>query len=327
MIRSLSYILLTAIFLLGHSQVEAGWIVKNGHFYDADEVATLSLEEHFALGEQAYKEEDFREAARQFRIITRNFPNTKLGKETSYFLGISYFHIEEYEYANQELTHYLKSQSNPKYFEEAFSFKFLIAQEFRNGARRRIFGYRKMPKWLSGQKIAFEIYDEIISTLPCHELAAQSLWAKANLHWKIEDYKKAVESFHTLIRRFPKHELTPESYLAINRLYFEQSQREFQNPDILALSQLNLRKFQQDFPGEERHVQAEEDALAIKEIYAQGLFETGQFYERVKQPKASIIYYKTAIKQFPETSVAKHCYDRLEDLESHHPSKVLSATR
>lgn len=65
---------------------------------------------------------------------------------------------------------------------------------------------------------------------------------------------------------------------------------------------------------EERLEEAENNVEEIKEIYARGLYDTGQFYERVKKPRASIIYYKNAIKQFPDTQIAQLCQERLEAL-------------
>ena len=100
--------------------------------------------------------------------------------------------------------------------------------------------------------------------------------------------------------------MAPLAYLCINRVYVEQSLSEFQNPDLLALAQINYRKFARDFPKEERLAEAEADIHAIKEIYARGLYDTGQFYERVSKPKASVIYYLNAIKQFPDTHVADY---------------------
>ena len=92
----------------------------------------------------------------------------------------------------------------------------------------------------------------------------------------------------------------------------EQSATEFQNPDVLEFAQINLRRFKHDFPKEPRISQVEEDVLAIKEIYAKGLYDTGLFYERVGKPHASRIYYQNAIKQFPETHIAQLSQKRLE---------------
>lgn len=304
-------LLLSPIFC---SSLSAAWIVKNGKIYDADEVATLPVEEHYALGCEAYKNHDWREAIKQFRLVTSSYPHTSEGKDALFFLGVAYFYQEDCEFANESLSNYIRSHSNPKYFEEAMRFKFAIAEAFKNGAKRHMFGSRHLPKWLNGRNQALETYNEVIATVPCHELAAQSLFSKGELLWVNGEYRESVESYQTLIRRFPKHELAPISYLTINQIYLEQCQKEFQNPDLLALAQLNLKKFERDFPSEERLQVASEDVMEIKEVYAKGLFETGQFYERIHKPAASIIYYKNAIEQFPDTAIAKQCVDRLSAL-------------
>ncbi len=297
--------------------LEAAYILKGGKLVDADESATLPVDQHFELGMAAYEAHDWDEAARQFYIVVTNFPQSSYGREASYFLGIAYFVMEEFEFANIQFTHYIKGQNHPKHFEEAMQYKFRIANAFRDGARRRILGYKQLPKWLSAKEMALDTYDEVIATVPCHELAAQSLYNKGCLLWEMEDYRLSVEAFQVLIRRFPKHELAPECYLCINQVFLEQSEREIQNPDLLALAQLNVKKFKHDFPGEPRLTQAEEDVMEMKELYARGLYETGQFYERLKKPDASKIYYKNAIQQFPDTSMAQECRERLDALEAH----------
>lgn len=298
------------------AQVSAAYVLKDGKLIDADQVATLPADEHFALGSEAYRCHDWDEAVRQFYIVTRSFSGTVYAKEAFFYLGESYYRIGEFEFANQEFTHYIKSQNNPRLFEEAIQFKYAIAEAFKEGARRRILGSKHMPKWLSAHKMALETYDEVIATVPCHELAAQALFSKGDLLWNMQEYRASIEAYQMLIRRFPKHELAPESYLVINRIYLDQSVKEFQNPDLLALAQLNLKKFKQDFPGEERLVDAENDVLEIKEVYARGLYETGQFYERLNKPNASLIYYQNAIKQFPDTSIAQECRERLSAISS-----------
>lgn len=165
-----------------------------------------------------------------------------------------------------------------------------------------------------GRTLALKIYDEVIAALPSNDLAARALYAKGCLHWQIKEYRRAIEDFQLVIRRFPKHELAPESYVAISSIFVDQSQTEFQNPDILSFAEINLRRFKQEFPREQRIVDVEQDLASIKEFYAQGLYDTGRFYERIHKPCASIIYYKNAIKQFPDTNVAKCARERLNIL-------------
>lgn len=294
--------------------VQAAYVFQRGRLIDVNEAATMSAQEHFLAGSQAYEQQDWEEAAKHFSIIKVNFPTSPYAQEGYYFLGVSYYFLEEYDFANDAFSEYLMVQSNPRYFESAVEFKFCIADQLNAGAKRRILGTKKLPKWGSGENLSLQIYDEVIAAVPCSDLAAKALIAKACLQWRMRNYRPAVESLQMVIRRFPKYEQTPDCYVYIGKIYLEQSVYEFQNSDILAFAQINFKKFERDFPREERLCEAREDVMAIKEIYANGLYDTGQFYERKYEPRAAMIYYQDAIRQFPDTRVADLCRERIFSL-------------
>lgn len=298
---------------------EAAYTFKNGKLVDADVVASLPVQDHYNLGLAALEKEDWREAFRQFRIVITCFPTSPYASDSNYYLGVAEYYNEELDFANDSLTAYLKSKNNPKFFQEAIEYKYAIAEKLNAGHKRRFFGTKKMPKWASGKSLAIQIYDEVIASLPCHDLAARALFSKGELLWNQKEYKRAVESYQMVIKRFPKHELAPESFVTISKIYLEQSAIEFQNPDVLEFAQINLRRFKHDFPREPRVAEVEGDVLSIKEIYAKGLYDTGLFYERVSKPMASCIYYQNAIKLFPETKIAQLSQQRLDVLQLKRP--------
>lgn len=308
------YFWVSSLALLIPLTSDATFVLQNGALREVESVATLSVEEHYTLAVKAYEEANYVEAAKQFNILSLNFPGSNLGKEGLFFLGVSQYNNGDYEFANESFSNYLKCQSQPKHFEEAIGYKFTIAEAFRHGAKRHFFGTKQLPKWATGNTLALKIYDEVICSLPCHEYAAQSLYAKGYMLWEGQEWREAIDTYQMLIRRFPKHEYAPLAYLNINRVYLEQCLCEFQNPDLLALAQINTRKFARDFPKDERISDAEADIQAIKEVYARGLYETGQFYERTSSPSASVIYYQCAIDQFPDTHIAALCRKRLSVL-------------
>lgn len=307
---------LTILGCLCAGNLEGAFTIQNGSIVNSNEVATLSAEEHFNIGMRAMESADWREAVRQFQIVSANFPMSVSGQEANYYLGAAYFQCEEFDFANDAFSQYLKGHNNPQYFEEVITYKFAIANKFKNGARKHFFGTKQLPKWAPGQALAIEIYNEVIAAVPCHDLAAWSLFSKGEMLREDRAYRESVDVFQQLIKRFPKHELAPESYLIISKIYIEQSQCELQNPDLIAFSQINLRRFKQDFPREERLGEVEQDVLTLKEIYAHSLYDTGLFYERKNYPNASIIYYQNAIIQFPDTLVAQRCKQRLIKLGS-----------
>lgn len=274
-----------------------------------------SVETFYKRACAAYEHERWNIAARNFHSVVQYYPDSPQASDSWFFLGISNFKRDALEDANDAFTNYLRHDPKPENVENCIIYKFLIAQSFQNGAKRKMLGAKFLPAIMDGSENAIEIFDEIITTFPSHDLSSESLFAKGLLYWKQQEYRESIDAFQTLIRRFPRHDRAPESFLMISRVYLDQAKREIQNHDILALAQLNLRKFEYEFPAEERLAEARGYVDSIKETFAQGLASTGQFYERVKKPNASILYYRNAMEQFPGTQAAAFAQERLSILE------------
>ncbi|MCE5294614.1 MAG: outer membrane protein assembly factor BamD [Chlamydiales bacterium] len=308
-------IFLVLLCVLAPNLAEAGYIIKDGRFIDTKDIATLSVEEHYNLGVAALNNKDWEEAVHQFRVVTINFPATSWGKESYYFLGVAYFQANDKDLANQNFSTYLQENGHPVYFEETFQYKLAIADAFKKGAKRHLFGFEKLPSWMPDQDLAITIYDEIISSLPNNPIAAKALLSKGDLLRKREEFRGSIDAYSMVIRKFPRSEFASTAYSLISRVYLQQAQIDVHNPDILPLAQINIKKFSQDFPRDEKIQKAEDNLHEMKEIFANALYDTGQFYERKKQPKAAVLYYHTATVQFADTKIARNCKERLDALQ------------
>lgn len=280
-------------------------------YFRSEVEADCYLTKHYNLGCKYYNNEEWRKASSEFERVIFYFPCNDAAADASYYLAVSYFEMNEYDFANEEFSNYLKASQHPEFFEDAVAFKFCIAEHFKRGKKKHPFKMRYLPKWVSGQDSALVIYDEVVAALPNHELAIRALYSKGELLSSMREYRDSVEAYQTIIRRFPKNEIVPACYLKIADAYIEQARLEFQNPDILALAELNVRKFQNDFPRDERVAIAEESVRCIKEMYAKGLCDLGLFYERIHHPEAAAIYFQSSIEEFPDTRVAQFCRSRL----------------
>ena len=278
-----------------------------------------TIHQHYNAMIEHYQNENWKKLVYKSQNLISDFPNTPFALEGLYYLGIGYYKLGEFEYANQAFSKYLKKELSPKFFEQVFHFKFGIAQAFEQGMGTHLFGWKHMPKWLPAHEQALAIYNEIITTLSHDDLAARSLYRKGMLLLNIKEYKTSVEVFRTLIRRFPKHSLAPNSYLGIAHVYLAQSKNEFPDADRLDLAEVNLRKFRDHFPGEPRLVDAENIVLHMKESLAADLFEIAAFYMKTKKPKAATIYYTTIIKKYPGTKIAIQSQKHLEKLNASSP--------
>lgn len=264
---------------------------------------------------KAYQKQDWRDVIFNAKCLFSYFPNSPFSSEASYYQGVAFFVLHDFDFANQSFSRYLKNEATPKFFDEAISYKYKIALKFQNGHKRHLMGAARLPKWLPAKEEALEIYDEIITTLPRHDLAARSLYQKGGLLASLNDYKASIDSFQVLIRRFPKHELAPDSFLGIADVYLKQCQSEFPDPDILELVQVNLEKFEKSFPGEPRIKEAEKKLLDMRNFFAKDLYEVGSFYERTKKFEAAEIYYSTIISQYPQTKYAIKAKKHIDEIK------------
>ncbi len=139
---------------------EAAYTLKGGHRLMMDTTTPkLSAEEFYSLRSTALNDEIWGEAAKQFYLTTFYFPETTYGQDASFYLGIAYYHLQEFDFSNQAFSSYLNCQTNPRFFREAIQNKFSIAEQFREGALGRLFNTKQISKWSSGKELAIVIYD------------------------------------------------------------------------------------------------------------------------------------------------------------------------
>ena len=249
------------------------------------------------------------------RKLISGFPDSPFVSEAYYFQGIAFFELGDFDFSNEAFSKYLRNETTPKYFEQSIEYKFKIAEKFYEGAKRHLLGLKKLPRVLPAKDEALDIYEEIITTLPRHDLTARSLFKKGMLLYEFSDYKLSIEAFQILIRRFPKHHLAPEGYIGIQKVYLKQSKQEFTDPDVLELAEINLERFKSSFPGEPRVEKVNKMLIEMKDYFAKNLFEIGSFYQRTKKDDAAAIYYAKILSKYPQSSYAEKAEKILAKLD------------
>jgi outer membrane protein assembly factor BamD (BamD/ComL family) len=300
--------LLLPVFLFGgYSNVYGKWSPEKF-------VPVFSVQEHYDRGTQALNNNHWDEALINFMIIVYHFQETVFYHDALFYSAVSYYQKSELDLANKQFDRYLALGGKLKHFEKVFDYKLEIANYFTSGSRKHLFGFESLPKWAPGKGDSLVLFDEIIAALPGKEIAAQALYNKAELLKNKRQFHESIEALQTLSRRFPKHSLAADSYLRISEIYLTQSRKEAQNPDLIALAQVNIQRFAKFFPSDERVDHAKTNLIAMQEVYAQSLYDTGRFYERKKKPNASLIYYEDTIRKYPGTKAAAKSEDRLAKL-------------
>lgn len=282
--------------------------------FNSAEEAQCYLTTHYELGCKYYDEKDWRRAYNEFEKVIYFFPDSEEAAEVYFYLGVSLYEIKQYDFANTAFSDYLRASYHPPYFEEAVSYKFAIAEIFKGGRKRHAFNYRYFPRTSSGLELALEIYDEIAIALPNQQIAIDAIFAKADLLVRMKRFRNGIETYQAIIRRFPDSEIVPECYLRIAHAYYLQSKIDCQNPDIYGLAELNSRKFEEEYPKEEKVCLAKTILEATQENFAAGFSRLAGFYERTGHAEAAKIYYRSGIEKYPDSVVASYCRFQLDRL-------------
>ena len=307
----LTLTLASVLFLYAEGKGYAGYVLINERLYHSDELPCYSEEKHYNLAVRAFDACDYAESAKHFRILALNFSECEISADAWFFAGVSYYKLSDLDLANSALSCYLTSKTAPHYFEEAIYYKLCIADRLACGERIHPIESYKLPKCITARDLALEIYDEVISMLPTSEMAAKALFKKANLQWSFELRRDAIATYQTLIRRFPKNEMVQDSYLNILYIYLAESRIEYQNPDIFSFAEITLRRFEQDFPKDEKIETGECILATIREVFASGLYNIAEFYMRTCETRAATIYYQMVIAKFPTTKTANRALCQL----------------
>lgn len=272
---------------------------------------TRSVEDRYGSALTAFQKKEYKAVLDDAKYIIQNAPATPLAAETTFFLAVSYFNLKDFDLANHYFSQFLEKYATKDHFEDAIEYKYKIAEEFEMGSGRHMFGIEKLPKWVSAWDDAIELYDEVIKTLPNHEVAAKALYRKAGMLKNDRKFKEALEAYRTITRRFPKHPLAPESYLAIAKAYFDQSKIDYPDKAFLQQARLNYKRFRKDFPSEERLIEAEALLVQMQDSYAKELWVSAQYFEKKKKYDAARLYYEKIARLYPESTYAKEAVAKL----------------
>lgn len=287
----------------------------------------INVNDNYSLALGAYQKKQWNQVIDHSKSIIKDFPDSAFLSEVYFLTGVAYFQKRDYEMSNYYFSQFLEKYATPKYFEEALEYKFKIAEKYEMGAGKHVFGWESMPKWASAWDEAYEIYDEVIKTLPRHEMTSKALYNKARMLTQDSKFKEAVDCYQTLIRRFPKNPLAPEAYLLIAEIYLKESQENYPDRDYLEQAKLNLKKFRYDFPREDKIVRAESLFSEMQDRYAKDLWDSAEYFFKKKKLQSAFLYYNSILTKYPESRYAQNAIERIADLSRKNPQIAAEFTR
>jgi outer membrane protein assembly factor BamD (BamD/ComL family) len=290
-----------------------------------------SEESDFSNLQALYEKKQWDVLVRSAPLMEKNYPESIFTKEVLFFAGVSYFHMDDPDLANDYLTKFLEKEGSSPHFEEALHYKYFIAEKFEKGYYGHLWGVSALPRLESMWQEAYQLYDEVISTIPRSEFAAKAMFRKASMYLQEDLFSESVEGFSQLIRKFSNNPLAQESFIQIMKVYKRQIKVEYLDPKWYEFALLNKKKFDEIYPSSSLKGQMEEAMLEIIDLYAEEIYKSALFFEKKKKYVSATMYLETLIAKYPSSKyatlavqkVAAYNLDQFKELQNTPQSSIL----
>lgn len=247
--------------------------------------------------------------------VLKKYPKSVFVKEVYFFTAVSYFHKNQPDIANQYLSTFLEKEGSSRYFEEALKYKYFIAEKFENGYYGHLFGVAALPRLEPMWDSAYQLYDEVIMTLPRHDLAAMALFRKGSMYLIDEKFDESIETYNAIIRRFPRNALSQQAYIEIAKVYKKQIRSDYLDPKCYEFALINQKNFEQAYPSSKWKVEMEEVITDIIDLFAEDVYKSAMYFDKKQNSDSCIMYLKSIVVKYPKSKFASLAMQKIAAYE------------
>jgi outer membrane protein assembly factor BamD (BamD/ComL family) len=216
--------------------------------------------------------------------------------------------LRQYDKAHTVLQAFLGEFGGMTLTAEALRLEFVIAETYLSGVKRKV--------WLlfrvSGEDVAYQIFDEISADHPDSPLAELAIKTKADHLFKVGEHALAELEYARVLKDYPRSRY---HQFSLGRSA-ESALASFAGVEYDEAALVEAEERYNDYRLRYRP-QADRDGVglildSIHEMRAEKDFLIGQYYERTDHVGSAVFYYQGVRKGFPETIAAAKATSRLE---------------
>jgi outer membrane protein assembly factor BamD (BamD/ComL family) len=263
-----------------------------------------SEEEDFATLKDSYQNKDWNKVIIQTSDLLKKHPDSVFVKETYYFRAVAYFHKDDPDLANRNLSTFLEIEGSSRFFKEALNYKYFIAEKFENGYYGHLFGVSALPRLESMWDTAYQLYDEVAMTLPRSDIAAKATFRKAGMLRQDGQFEESIEAYTGLVRRFSTLPLAQEAYVEIAKVYKKQVKDDYLDIKCYKFALINQKRFLSAYPSSNLKVEMEEIVLDIIDLFAEDVYKSALYFEKKENVTSAVMYLKDLVGKYPKSKFA-----------------------
>lgn len=142
-------------------------------------------------------------------------------------------------------------------------------------------------------------------------------------HYNMDEFLISAAEFEKLINNMSRSPLVPKAQFKLADSYFELSPRPVLDQKYTEKAIREYQNFIEDYPTHELKPKAEKKISILREKLAKKKFEAAEAYRKMREFKASIIYFDIVIEKFYDSKYADNAilgkmdvYEEIEEYES-----------
>lgn len=275
---------------------------------------------NFEQGEALFKERKYNEAIKYFSEASKRWPDSTLEEDALFYLAESYFFADRYYYASDTYVKLLKKYENSRYLNDVVVRQFAIAQYWEQTAKHHAWYALnltdKTRPYFDPAGNAIAIYNSVRLNDTNGPLSDDATMAIANYNFLHNRFEDASYHYDLVRTEHPDSEHQLQAHLLgirsklrayLGPQYEEKPLAEAEDLIEKTLGTFPREKLKEDY---ERLVQARE---AIRVERAQRVFQSGEYYYKIKYYRAAQYYYREVMRDYPDTPFGKMALERMEE--------------
>ncbi len=218
------------------------------------------------------------------------------------------------DWTEKQLTQYPAG----KFSQRVLQWEYDIGDAFLNGKKRIVWGIFR----LTAEPEGLEILHRVVEHAPGSALGDRAMLRIAGYHFAHRNWTEAIQAYDEYVKLFRNGAGVPYATLQAARASFLAYRgAAFDDAPLLDAEQ-RFKIFREHYPAQAAKAEVDRSLTDIRDLRAQKVLTTAEFYQRTGRPLAQAFYYRQVIDQFPQAPSAQLARQRLARLGDLSPSSA-----
>lgn len=267
--------------------------------------------EYFEAARRKEADEKWRAAARYYRRLVKDYPDSELAPDAQFRLGYCLGKSDRLYDAFRAYRELLRRYPGKGNLGEILERKLVIGRAYLEG-RRRPFLFLRLR---SGLPVAAEIFQSILETAVFSDVSPEAQYGLGMVRLRQGRYEEAEFEFEKVLSRYSLSERVPDALFQLGLCAYERALRADYDQFFVDRAARWFETFLRRHPDHPRREEARTKLADLLGRRAESLFRVGKFYQRRGRPEGARIYYREVVRKYPETSRAADARKRLAEME------------